>query len=323
MQQQNDIFSKIIALKTVILGALVGLLVIYAIIGIIMIFSSSSDLLYSITKILAPLGIIGVAAVLSVDCFYKMTNSEKIVRMFGLITLILGVLVALFLTLMIWGAIPMYEAATMSGYYSSFYTVSTPTFMYKLTMALLSVTGFTFLGSIVLGVKNNHNLVKLFKYVATGFLAISSLISVIGNFVDFSQDALGSTRITLLQIVSWITALCLGAAVFYLSKTTSWEEKNSDGTSSGLKTPIEPIKPAPYEPATVEIATTETITIEPNDPVAPVVPEPLNPEPLNPEPLVEQPLVGQPPVVENPMDKVVAAEPKAFGHIIKPTGGKE
>ena len=254
--QPKDFFQKILSAKTAVLIAMVSFLVIYAVIGVIMLFSSGTALLSSITQILAPLGIIGAATILSVDCFHKMANDEKIVRIFGFITLILGAVDMILLTLMIWEIIPAYESSTSAlyGYYYSFF--STPSIAYKITMALLSLTGFTFLSSIVFTAKNNHKLIKTSKYIATGFLAAASLISAVGNFIDSSQSMIDSTRMGLLQAVSWVTAICLGATVVYLSKTISWEERKADAVdgphlhteSTEMSQPNQPIMNNDFSP---------------------------------------------------------------------------
>ena len=255
--QLKDFFSKILSAKTAVLIAMVSFLVIYAVIGIIMLFSSGTALLSSVAKILAPLGVIGVTTILSIDCFYRMTKSENVVRIFGFVTLILGAIDMILLTLMIWEIIPAYESGTSAlyGYYYSYF--STPTVAYKITMSLLSITGFTFLSSIVFSAKSNHKLIRTSKYIATGFLAIASLISVGGNFIDFSQDSFGSTRMGLLQAVSWVTAICLGATVVYLSKTISWEERKADAVDE-----LHPTKPTgisqPSQPSVNSPDSTET-----------------------------------------------------------------
>ena len=166
-----------------------------------------------------------------------MSSQEKIVRILGLSTLILGAIDVILLTLIIWEVIPMYEKVG-SGYFS-IYSSTTTTVAYKLTMSLLSLTGFSFLSSIVLNIKNNHKIINTSKYIATGFLAVSSLVSIVSNFIDLSQQDryYGSVRMGLLQAVSWITAISLGIAVFYLSKTISWEEKKAKEITLPSKAP--------------------------------------------------------------------------------------
>lgn len=302
MQDHKDIFSKLVASKTVILTIIVCFLVIYAVISSIMIFANSDNVLSSIAQIIAPLGIIGIATVISVDCFYKMASDKTIVKVFSLITLALGIIVVILLTLIIWEIIPAYEK---SGYgYFSYY--STPTVAYKLTMALLSIVGFTFLASIVLNTKENHKLIHISKYITTGFLAIACLISVIGNFVDFSQDTYGSTRMGLFQAVSWITAIALGATVIYLSKTIDWEARKNKSDE------LEPQLPGKKQfneqsfevQATLEQPAPEQIAVSINPtPEPPVDPTPEQPIALAPEqPVVSTPEQPITPTQEQPMD---------------------
>ena len=301
MQEQKDFFSKVVSLKTTILTSLVSLFVAYALISIIMLFASGNESLSSVGKIVAPLGIIAVGIILAIDCFYKMSSKETTVKVFAFITLILGVLDIILLTLMIWEIIPMYEVSGRNIY--SF--LSTPSLAYKIIMSLISITAFTFLGSTVLNIKENHKIIHTSKFVTLGFLASASFISVISNFIDFSSDAYSSyssIRMELLQAISWIVAIGLGAALFYLSKTISWKEELNT-------TPIKPApKPEPVliaehlikeKPPFLDRPAAEPITEQP--PVAPPPVEQLPAEPPVEEKPAEEPTIEQPPVNHIPI----------------------
>lgn len=308
MQEQKDFFSKVVSLKTTILTSLVSLFVAYALISIIMLFASGNESLSSVGKIVAPLGIIAVGIILAIDCFYKMSSKETTVKVFAFITLILGVLDIILLTLMIWEIIPMYEVSGRNIY--SF--LSTPSLAYKIIMSLISITAFTFLGSTVLNIKENHKIIHTSKFVTLGFLASASFISVISNFIDFSSDAYSSyssIRMELLQAISWIVAIGLGAALFYLSKTISWKEELNT-------TPIKPApKPEPVliaehpikeKPPFLDRPAAEPITEQP--PVAPPPVEQLPAEPSTEQPPVEQ-LPAEPPVEEKPAEEPTIEQP--------------
>ena len=233
-----------------------------------------------------------------------MTSEEQIVKVFAFATLIFAALDVIFLSLLSWEIIPAYERAQVNfsvyGLSSiGAYTTTVPTIWYKLIMSIVSLTGFTFLSSIVLNAKNNHNLIRISKYIVTGFFGVASFISIISNFIGTSQDALTSTRMMFLQVVSWTTAVCLGIAVYYLSKTITWEEKEKYEEIS-----LEPTIPAApaVAPAPVTVAA----------PVA--APAPAEPTPT-PAPT--------PAPAPNPMDQVQALDPPTIGHTINPIGDKK
>lgn len=282
MQQQNDFFSKVIALKTIIIAIMVSLLIVFAVVGIVMTFSSNSELFGLISKVVAPLGVFGVMTILSVDCFHKMAHDEKIVKILGLFTLITGFIAAVLWTLFLWEIIPMYETVAKSDYISLLsFTAPTPSIAYKLTMSLISLTSFTFLSSIVLSIKNNHKLINLSKRITVGFLAIACITSITSNFIEFSQDLYAGTRIGFLQAIAWITALFLGATTFYLSKTTSWEEKDIEGTSPESKTPTKQIEPAPVLLATAGQPTTEVASTSAQTTTGLTIETPISDQPIN------------------------------------------
>lgn len=233
MRQQDDIFSRIIKSKTIILAILSGFFVLYAVIAFIIVFSNEKELYSMIGNIYGPLSLIGVGMVLAVDSFYKMASNHKIVKILGLLTLLLGIIDVLLLTLLFWQIIPIYE--TGAGSTSYYYTSLTPSIPYKLIMSLSSIVAFSFLGSIIMNIKNNHKLLPFLKYTAMGFLACASIISIISNFVSFSGDSLGSMRVVFVQIVSWVSAIALGIAAFYLSKTVTWKGEESEDDSLETK----------------------------------------------------------------------------------------
>ena len=258
MTQKKDTFSTIMLSKTGVLCALVAFLIIYSIVSTIIIFSNTNFLLM-ITKILLPLVIIGVSTFIAVDCYHKMTSSEKPVQVFGLITLIIGTLNSLLLILLVWEVIPALDRISVGSYSILGYTreqyATVPSAGLKCILTLSSITGFTFLGSIILNAKNNHRIVKASKYTATFFLGLASLLSIVCIYIDYSKDPTGSMRLALLQAVFWITAISLGAAVFYLSKTVAWEEKeyhDFDIDEKPLTESVYPDTPAkPVAPATI------------------------------------------------------------------------
>ena len=271
MQKKDDIFSKIVASKIIIIGAFVAFFIIYAVIGIIMALSTSDFL--SVGKIMAPLSTIGFGLIIAVDSIHKMTSDKTIVKTFGLITLLLGAVDLIVFTLMMWEIIPMYEKATSPFGYS--YSTG-PSFAFKLVLSMTSIVSFTFFGSIVMNIKENHNLMGILKRVSTCFLACASLTSIVCLFMDFSKDSLGTVRTILLLVVSWITAIGLGATAFYLSKTITWEEK-SDSEENSLK----PTSPSSASSASKPFADLAPVTIEPEDIAPATAPEPAVLDPLS------------------------------------------
>lgn len=259
MQSYKEIFPKILKSKTAILATMICFIIIYAIISVIILFANDSDIFSIITKIAAPLGIIGTATVLSVDCFYKMASDKTAVKTLGLITLILGLVDMILAILMIWEIIPAYEKTTYSlyGYFSSYYL--TPTISYKITLSLTSVIGFTFLSSIVLNTKDNYKLIQIPKYLTTGLLAVASIVSVANNFMDFSKDQYSSVRMGILQAILWVTAIALGATVFYLSKTTEWEKDKNSPTGSIDPPAKQPVEEQPIAITSEEESNEETV----------------------------------------------------------------
>ena len=188
MQQQNDFFSKILASKTIIIAIIASLLIVLAVVGMVMTFLNDSELFGLLSKIVAPLSIFGVMTIISVDCLHKMAHNEKIIKILSLATLVIGFIAAILWVLLLWGAIPMYETSSNLSFTSLLSFTATPSVVYRLTMSLFSLTGFTFLSSIVLGIKNNHKLINLFKRITVGFLAIACITGIISNFIGFSQD---------------------------------------------------------------------------------------------------------------------------------------
>ena len=134
MQKKDDIFSKIVASKAIIIGAFVAFFIIYAVIGIIMALSTSD--FSSVGKIMAPLSTIGFGLIIAVDSIHKMTSDKTIVKTFGLITLLLGAVDLIVFTLMVWEIIPMYEKATSPFGYS--YTTGL-SFAFKLVLSMTSI----------------------------------------------------------------------------------------------------------------------------------------------------------------------------------------
>lgn len=293
MQNKDDIFSKIVASKTIIIGAFVAFFIIYAVIGAIMALSTNDFL--SVGKIMAPLSTIGFGLIIAVDSIHKMSSDKTIVKAFGSVTLLLGAVDLIMFILMVWGIIPMYEKTTSLLDYSYSFSFS---FAFKLILSMTSIITFTFLGSIIMNIKENHGLIGILKKVSTGFLACASLIAIVCLFMDFSKDLIGIVRALLLLVISWITAIGLGAMAFYLSKTITWEEKSElEENSSRPASPSSssPASELPSSSATKPFANLAPVTVEPEDAVPTTTPEPVSTTtPIAPEPVAPNPLSAQP-----------------------------
>lgn len=223
MQAKKDIFSKTLSLKTIILATMIGIFITYAIVGIVISLVTEELDSSLLAKITNPLFVIGIGILVSIDNFRKIASDKPSARILGLITLILGVLSVILLTLLIWGIIPAYDQGY--GTYSYVYAY-TPSIAYKLIMSLLIIAIFTFLSSIITNLKDNKGLVYRLKFITISFLICASIVSIINLWADFSEGGFdSSTRLTISQYVLWIVAVVLGIFTFFLSKSNSWDKK--------------------------------------------------------------------------------------------------
>ena len=154
MQQKTQFFTKLISFKNIILSVAVGIFIAYAVIGSIILLANN-DALADYAKIVGPLMIFAVAIFIAVDNFHKLNHKNNIVKYLALSSLILGPICVLLLSLMIWGAIPLYES---SSKYMSYYS-SGPTVAAKLIFSLTYLAVFAFLGSNALAIKDNNKIV--------------------------------------------------------------------------------------------------------------------------------------------------------------------
>ncbi len=271
----KDIFSKIASRKNVLLYIITGGLLIFALIGVVMVFTSK-NLGMSFSGILYPLFIYGIATIMSIDTFRRLTSDKKTVRVFGLITLILGVLAVILLSLVFWQIIPMYETvstspSTASQYdatsvysttssYSSYSAPATyirTTLIYKIVMLLPSIVTFTFGGAVILDIKENQKVLRFLKPVSFSLLSLANIIWIITTFIEFDDLAM-QQRVNVLQYLSWAVAIILGITAYYLSRSTAYDLRELSASSEEKpKTPhASDSAPLENEPTPLEVKPT-------------------------------------------------------------------
>lgn len=219
MQQKEQFFTKLISLKNTILSVAVGIFIIYAVIGSIVLLANK-EALVDYAKIIGPLMIFAIAIFVAVDNFHKLKNDNNVVKYLALSSLILGPVCVLLLSLMIWEVIPFYES---SSKYMSYYSTG-PTVAAKLIFSLTYLTVFAFLGSNALAIKDNNKIVHFMRFATFIFLAFAVIINII-NIFSSSSDIYGYLRLIALSSVTWTSCIGLGCIAFFMSKVNSWEEK--------------------------------------------------------------------------------------------------
>lgn len=224
--QQKQIFTKLISLKNIILSVAISIFVIYAVIGSIILLANKEALM-DYSKIIGPLMIFAIATFVAVDNFHKFNNDNNIVKYLALASLILGPICVLLLSLMIWEAIPMYESSKY------IYSTGGPTVAAKLIFSLTYLTVFAFLGSNALAIKDNNRIVHFMRFATFIFLAFAVIINII-NIFSSDSDIYSYLRMIALSSVTWTSCVGLGCIAFFMSKVTSWEEKETVTKASSI-----------------------------------------------------------------------------------------
>ena len=249
----QNIFSKISLIKNYVLYLAFGVFILYAIIGGILVLANP-DVLSDTGKILTPLAILAVSVAVLIDNFRKLNSDSKGAQTLALISLILGPLCVLFLTLMIWEVIPYYEEMDSYGYFYSYYS-STPTVFAKLVTSAVYLEALAFFGSNILAIKeNSQKIVSIIKPVAVTFLSCAVLFGILNIFVDFGNDYLASAKMNILSIITWISFIGTSIAAFFISKAAVWDKKEVTSIEKTAQTvhivsePLYPEKKTDYDP---------------------------------------------------------------------------
>ena len=249
----QNIFSKISSIKNYVLYLAFGVFILYAIIGGILVLANP-DILSDTGKILTPLAILAVSVVVLIDNFRKLNSDSKGAQTLALISLILGPLCVLFLTLMIWEVIPYYEEMDSYGYFYSYYS-STPTVFAKLITSAVYLEALAFFGSNILAIKeNSQKIVSIIKPVAVTVLSCAVLFGILNIFVDFGNDYLASAKMNILSMITWISFIGTSIAAFFISKAAVWDKKEVTSIEKTAQTvhivsePLYPEKKTDYDP---------------------------------------------------------------------------
>lgn len=258
MQQKEQFFTKLNSLKNTILSVAVGIFIAYAVIGSIILLANN-DALEDYMKIIGPLMIFAVAIFVAVDNFHKLNHKDDIVKYLALSSLILGPVCVLLLSLMIWGAIPLYES---SSRYMSYYS-SGPTIAAKLIFSLTYLVVFAFLGSNALAIKDNNKIVHFTRFATFIFLTFAVIVNII-NIFSSGSDIYGYLRMVALSGVTWISCIGLGCVTFFISKVISWEEKEPTivhqvPSPPAPQTVISPVVDTPPAPVEEPVNTTDYV----------------------------------------------------------------